>query len=188
MSESNDEQLTVDDILQEAEQADYHTILELWRGVIGPASKKNPGAKVTPQWATRIVNTYPGLHFSDMVAFRDLFYDRVAELANILNVEIETDDECLKRTTPEEDALENRHHYINTITLWQKAALLWELDWDSTSPSAAIDVAAISEIHKMFFEQNGLISLLDNINLEFSDDDRQTLTTELEELRQAVEG
>ena len=186
MSDDN-EQLTVDDVLADAAKADYHTILELWKSVIGPASRE-ANTRITPQWATRIVNVYPGVTHADMVRFRDLFYERVTELANILDIEIEQDDESLKRTSAEEDAEENRGHYINVITMWQKAALLWELDWDCTSPDAAVGVAVMSEIHKMFFEQNGLIALLDQINLEFTDSDRDGLTSELEELRQAVEG
>jgi hypothetical protein len=35
-------QLTVEDILAEAEQASYHTILEVWSKVLDPAAEERP--------------------------------------------------------------------------------------------------------------------------------------------------
>ena len=174
------------DILDEANNVAYHSILEVWREVLKPARTERT-TKITPQWANRIVTTYQGVDFGDMHHFRDRYFDKIAELENILLGEIELDDECLNVTKPEEDVEHNTHHYINVLTNWQKTFLSWELDWSAAASDAAVELAAISEVHRMFFDQNGLTALLDQIKFEFSDDDRDLLAAELQELRDARE-
>jgi hypothetical protein len=176
-------QLTVEDILAEAEQASYHTLLEVWSKVLAPAEEERH-KPVTPSWAARIVNTYPEISYADMAVYRDLYFERVGLLADILNSEIAGDDECLKHTSPEEDVAQNSHHYLNVLFDWQKQFMLWELQWDCTKATAAIEVAATAELHKMFFAQEGLSSLLDQINFEFTDEDRDNLSEALVELRE----
>ena len=177
---------TVQDILDEANKAPYHSILEVWREVLAPAHKERK-TKITPQWANRICTMYRELAFADMLEFRDRYFDKIAELETILLVEIESDDECLNVTSPEEDVEHNNHHYLNILIDWQRAFLSWELAWDCADPDAAIELAAISEVHRMFFDQNGLTALLDQIKFEFTDDDRDLLAASLQELRDAQE-
>ena len=177
---------TVQDILDEANAATYHSILEVWREVLKPAHKERK-LRITPQWANRICTTYRELTFADMLEFRDRYFDKIAELENILLGEIESDDECLNVTTPEEDVQNNGHHYLNVLINWQKAFLSWELAWDCADPDASIELAAISEVHRMFFDQNGLTALLDQIQFQFTDADRDLLAASLQELRDAQE-
>lgn len=165
----------------------YHTILQVWREVLAPADAESK-KKITPQWANRIVTSYQGVAFQDMTDFRDLYFGKIKELAAILDVEIDTDDECLNLLTPEEDVEGNTHHYINVLTEWQKAFLSWELEWDTTHPDAALELAAIAEVHKMFFDHTGLVALLDQIKFEFTDTDREQLALALDELRASQEG
>ena len=178
---------TVDDLVADAAaNAGYHTILEIWREVLVPSFEERK-KKITPQWANRIVTTYQGLGFGDMHHFRDRYFDKIAELFNILVAEIESDDECLNVMTPKEDVELNAHHYINVLTNWQKAFLTWEIDWSAAASDAAVELASISEVHRMFFDQNGLTALLDQINFEFTDADRDLLAAELQDLRTAAE-
>lgn len=177
---------TVEDILEQANAAPYHTILEVWREVLKPAATERK-AKITPQWANRICTTYREINFEDMLEFRDRYFDKIGELEAVLAAEIETDDECLNLTTPDEDAEHNAHHYLNVLTNWQKTFLSWELDWDCADPDASIELGAISEVHRMFFDQNGLTALLDQIKFEFSDADRDLLAAELQDLRDSRE-
>jgi len=174
--------LTVEDILAEADTAPYHTILEVWREVLKPAAAERT-VKIAPQWANRICSTYREVSFRDIPAFRDSYFDKIDELKEILDVEINSDVECFNMTSAEEDVELNSHHYLNLLIEWQKALLEWELEWDCTHPDAATDLAAISEVHRMFFDPTGLTSLLDNIQFEVTDADRDLLTTELETLR-----
>jgi hypothetical protein len=182
----NTEELTVQDILDEANEVGYHTILEVWREVLRPAQRER-FKKITPQWANRICSAYREVVFADMPAFRDSYFDKVNELAEILDLEIAEDAECLNIFTPEEDVEHNGMHYLNVLITWQRAFLAWELDWECTEPDAAVDLAAISEVHRMFFDNTGLTSLLDNINFELTDTDRDILAAALQELKAATE-
>ena len=186
-SETVEGQLTVEDILSEANKASYHTILELWREIFAPA-KTERLKKITPQWANRIVTSFAGVTFADMPAFRDYYFDMLQELDAILLVEIDTDDECLKHTSAEEDVEHNTHHYLNVLITWQKQFMQWELEWDTTNPTAAVELAALSEVHKMFFDANGVTNLLDQIKFVFTDADRELLAAELADLVEQAQG
>lgn len=179
--EAVEAELTVDDILDQAPE--FHPILRVWQEILD-ASKKVRQERITPQWALRVVTTHADMHFQDMTDYRDLYYQSIDELAEALKVEIETDDECLKYATPEEDAENNTFHYLNVIIAWQKIILTWELEWDVDAPDAPVQLAVISEVHKMFFGEVGLTSLLDQINFEFTEDSQDLLRAELEELKE----
>ena len=181
------EELTVQDILDDANSAPYNSILRIWAEVLKPAEQERY-KKITPQWANRICNTYRELNFADVPKFRDSYFDKILELANILDLESATDDECLNVTTPEEDVQHNTFHYLNVLIDWQKALLSWELAWDCTDECAAAELAAISEVHRMFFDQNGLTALLDQIKFVMTDDHRDLLAASLQEMRDAQEG
>lgn len=188
MSEDTQEEtLTVEDILAESENAAYHTVLEMWREVLKPATRE-ASSKITPQWANRICSSYRELQFRDMPAFRDTYFERITTLADVLDVEIDSDDECLNMESADEDVEHNGRHYLNLLVDWQKLFLTWELEWECTDPNAAVDLAVIAEVHRMFFDNTGLTSLLDSINFEVSDADRDMLAAALEELRTSQEG
>lgn len=177
------EDVSIEEILPE-EAPQFHPILHVWRVVLEPAESERT-AHITPQWASRIVNTYPGLTFADMPTFRDAYFDKVADLKKILDFEIESDDECLNVTTPEEDVEHNSDHYINILTNWQLTVLDYELDWDCAADWAAADLAATAEVHRMFFGETGLTALLDQIQFEFTDLHREMLANTLEAHKQS---
>lgn len=179
--------LTVQDILDDAEESKYHTLLEIWSKVIEPAEKERT-EQIRPQWANRICNTYREINFRDMPAFRKLYFDRVQELGKIVDLEIESDDECLNMTSPEEDIEHNAHHYINILINWQTTFLTWELQWDTQSEDAGVDIATIAELHRMFLAQEGLVSLLDQIKFELTDNVRETIATALSDFEKSWEG
>lgn len=158
----------------------FHPILEVWKAVLSPA-RHEVIEKVSPREATRIVSAYVGLAFGDMVEFRRRFYEKIFQLLDILEMEIDSDDECLNARTPEEDVEQNSHHYKNLLMLWQQSLLQWELDWDTTDPYAGAEIAAMSEVHKMFFGETGLVAYLDNIKFEFTEADQAELAAVLEE-------
>ena len=188
MSENTQEtELTVEDILAEADEVAYHTVLEIWQGVLKPETRE-ASAKITPQWANRITSSYRELTFADMPTFRDTYFEKIGNLADILDTEVASDDECLNMEDPEEDVAHNSHHYLNLLVDWQKQFLAWELEWECTDPHAAIELAVIAEVHRMFFDSNGLTNLLDAINFEVTDTDRDMLAAALEELRASTEG
>lgn len=180
MSEKDEADLK--QLLEDGTEPEFHPVLQVWREVLsnGPELAKE---KVTPQWASKIVGTYSGVTFADMEEVQAGYFDRIAELARILDLEIATDKDCLSYTTAEDDVLNNSDHYKNLLRDWQLSFLQWELDWDTTSPYAAAQLASISEVHKMFFGPTGLTAYLDNIKLEFTEQDQADLGQALVELR-----
>ena len=184
---TQEETLTVEDILSEAAEAEYHTVLELWREVLSPAAQQ-ANTIITPQWANRITSAYREINFRDMLSYRDTYFGYINQLLDVLNVEIASDDECLNMNGPEEDVEHNSHHYLNLLIEWQKLFLSWELDWRCDTPEAAVQLAAISEAHRMFFDQTGLTALLESIQFQVTEEDTALMAAALEELREPKEG
>lgn len=184
------ETIEFEDIPDDASELDapegstYHTLLEVWRALLAPAREGMASEPVSPQWATKIVNTYPEITYRDTVRVNALLYQIVDELAGILDVEIATDDECLKHTSVEEDRTENSPHYMNLLRDWQIHLMLKELAWDPTDEEAAITLAALSEVHAMFLGQNGLVAHLDSIQFQFTEDDQEALQQALVAVRE----
>lgn len=178
--------LTVEDIISEAQEASYHSLLEVWSVVLAPVVSERT-KRPTPQWTNRIVGTYNGIAFKDMIDFQESYYDKVEELRQILAYHIEEDDEALNVMSAEEDLEHNGTRYKQVLIDWQKAFLLWELAWDCTDASAAVDLAAIAEVHKMFFNENGLVALLEQIQFQFTEQDQAELAAELQALKDGDE-
>lgn len=179
------EDINIGDIIEDAvnEGGDnYHTILEVWKSVLSSGQKVRD-ERITPPWAQRICSKNPQLSFADMPMFRDLFYDRIAEFEVIVAAEIDTDSECLNMQSAEEDKENNAHHYVNIVVNWQKALAVWEMSWDCEAPDAAVDLAAMAEVQQMIFSETGVVSLLDQIKLEFTEADAEYLAEQLKELR-----
>lgn len=160
----------------------FHPVLEVWREVLKPAlqeAEKSP----TPQWCTRILAAYIGLTYGDMLEFRDRYFDKIKQLRDILELEIESDPVCLKVTEPAEDVVINENHYLNLMLLWQMTILDWELEWDCQNPDAAVELAAIGEVHKLFLGQQGIIAFLDNIQFQFVESDQALIGEALLEMK-----
>ena len=160
----------------------YHTILEVWRAVLEPAAELAK-EKVTPQYASKMVATYAGLTLADCKDLQASYYAKIGQLAEILDLEIKSDPDCLSYSEPEDDAEENAYHYKGLLLTWQQLFLQWELEWTCTDEGAGVELAAISEVHKLFFGQTGLTQHLDNIRLEYTEDDQAELAEALQEQR-----
>lgn len=168
------------------EAPSYHTILQVWREILSPITevRKTPP---TPRWSVTILGRYQGLTFADMGTVHELYFDRLEELRAVLLGEIAEDEECLNYTSAEEDIEHNTHHYKNLLLNWQLANLQWELDWKHDDADAAAQLAAMGEVHNMFFSQTGIVALLDQVGLEMTEADSQDITDALEELRGSSE-
>jgi hypothetical protein len=176
------ETIEIDDLPPEAPdvpEPEYHTLLEVWRAVLKPASMGMANEPITPQWATRIVQTYPQVTFRDTPAVNTMFFMVVNELAQILEEVIASDDQCLKWTAAEDDVAHNSEHYKTVLTDWQVHMLRRELEWSPTEPDAAVMLAALSEAHNMFFGEKGLIAHLESIKFQFTEADQEELSNTL---------
>ncbi len=172
----------------EAPKASYHTLLEVWRAVLAPARNGMQDQPISPQWATRMVQNYPQIAFHDTPGINTLFFHIVGELAQILDDEIATDDQCLKWSAAEEDVANNSGHYKELLISWQSHMLRRELEWDARDPDAPVMLAALSEVHNMFFGDKGLVGHLDSIKFQYTEADQQVLTNVLAEVREAFYG
>ena len=172
---------------EEGDGQEYHTILQVWREVLKNA-RTEQHKKVTPQWANRIVTSYRGIEFQDMNLFRNRYFTKVLVLLDILEEEIETDEQCLTYTSAEEDVQFNSNHYLHVLTNWQVQFLQWELHWDCSALDAATELASLSEVHRMFFADQALTTLLDSIGFQYTDENRTELVEQLEAVRKAEEG
>lgn len=172
----------------EEQEAPYFPLLRVWRQVLEPAAAEAT-KKVTPQWANRMVSKYADLHFADMNELRDRYFGKIEALRQILLAEIETDDEAESPTTVLEDLEQNAGHYKALLIAWQVQLMQWELEWTCTDPHAAAELAAIGEVHTMFFGSPsgapGLVAHLENIRFEFTDADQAELAQALAEVRES---
>lgn len=166
------------------EATPYRSLLEIWRAVIEPAAhgemRKDP---ISPQWATKMVTTYPGIGFAQVSAIHHGVFDLAAELGDLLDEEIASDDECLKVTSAEEDVEQNSGHYRNMLIAWQTHLMLLELSWNPDEPGAAVDLAVLSEVQQMFLGQTGLVAHLDSIGFQYTEEDQQELAQRLQARR-----
>jgi len=168
-------------------QAPYRTLLEVWRAVLEPAvtgeMRTDP---ISPQWATKMVTTYPGIGFADVEGIHHGVFDMAADLAKILQEEIDSDDECLKKASAEEDAIENAAHYKYLLAAWQVHLVQAELAWRPSHREAALDLAVLSEVQQMFLGEMGLVAHLDSIGFEFTEEDKAVLQDHLVAARNMV--
>ena len=164
--------------------AKYRTLLEIWGVIIEPSHtgemKEEP---ISPQWATKMVTTYPWIAFRDVRAIHEGVFEVAAELAAVLAEEVASDDECLKKSSAEEDAQENAGHYRSVLTGWQLALLKRELEWNPDDADAAISLAVLSEVQQMFLGATGLVAHLDIIGFEFTEADQAELAKQLQDAR-----
>lgn len=168
--------------LLDQEPPEFHTILEVWREVLKTAPDE-ADKPVTPAWANRIQSAFPQIKIQDMNAYRDMYYGIVEDMRQIVEFEISTDEAALEHNTAEDDRTFNAAHYKNVIRDWQLLILNWEISFDCTDEDAHIQIAAYSEAHKMFLGQQGLLSFLEQIQFEFTDEDRAEMHETLEELK-----
>lgn len=161
----------------------YHPVLKVWTELL-KEENLDANSEISMNWANNIVAQYQGVGFADMPAHRDRYFELVRELREILEVEVSYRENCLTDATSiAEDTELNGASYLNLLIQWQRFFLRTELEWDCTSPTAATDISALSEVHKLFFGATGLTGHLEAIKFEFTEDDQQLLVDALEEVR-----
>jgi hypothetical protein len=169
------------------EEAPYRTLLEIWRAVLEPAivgeMRQDP---ISPQWATKMVTTYPGVGFADVEPIHHGVFDLAAELGQILQDEIDSDEECLKKADAQEDREENSGHYKYLLAAWQVHLVQAELAWRPSHRDAAVQLAILSEVQQMFLGEMGLVAHLDSIGFQFDDADKAELQEHLVNARNMV--
>lgn len=149
------------------------TVLETWLKVLGTADIGDDEPKVSMQFASHLIRSYPELKFRDLKAVDARFREKLLDFRDILQAEVDGEPAALKRMAT--DAADNRHLYLNAILGWQQSTVEWERNWDPSDVHAAIEFAACAEAHRFALSPMGLLAHLEAIGLEFGPDDEQTV-------------
>lgn len=149
------------------------TVLETWLKVLGTADIGDDEPKVSMQFASHLIRSYPELKFRDLKAVDARFREKLLDFRDILQAEVDGEPAALKRMAT--DAADNRHLYLNAILGWQQSTVEWERNWDPSDVNAAIEFAACAEAHRFALSPMGLLAHLEAIGLEFGPDDEQTV-------------
>lgn len=149
------------------------TVLETWLKVLGTADIGDDEPKVSMQFASHLIRSYPELKFRDLKAVDARFREKLLDFRDILQAEVDGEPAALKRMAT--DAADNRHLYLNAILGWQQSTVEWERNWDPSDVNAAIEFAACAEAHRFALSPMGLLAHLEVIGLEFGPDDEQTV-------------
>ena len=149
------------------------TVLETWLNVLGTADIGDDEPKVSMQFASHLIRSYPELKFRDLKAVDTRFREKLLDFRDILQAEVDGEPAALKRMAT--DAADNRHLYLNAILGWQQSTVEWERNWDPSDVNAAIEFAACAEAHRFALSPMGLLAHLEAIGLEFGPDDEQTV-------------
>ena len=149
------------------------TVLETWLKVLGTADIGDNEPKVSMQFASHLIRSYPELKFRDLKAVDARFREKLLDFRDILQAEVDGEPAALKRMAT--DAVDNRHLYLNAILGWQQSTVEWERNWDPSDVNAAIEFAACAEAHRFALSPMGLLAHLEAIGLEFGPDDEQTV-------------
>lgn len=149
------------------------TVLETWLKVLGTADIGDAEPKVSMQFASHLIRSYPELKFRDLKAVDARFREKLLDFRDILQAEVDGEPAALKRMAT--DAVDNRHLYLNAILGWQQSTVEWERNWDPSDVNAAVEFAACAEAHRFALSPMGLLAHLEAIGLEFGPDDEQTV-------------
>lgn len=149
------------------------TVLETWLKVLGTADIGDDEPKVSMQFASHLIRSYPELKFRDLKAVDARFREKLLDFRDILQAEVDGEPAALKRMAT--DAADNRHLYLNAILGWQQSTVEWERNWDPSAVDAAVEFAACAEAHRFALSPMGLLAHLEAIGLEFGPDDEQTV-------------
>ena len=149
------------------------TVLETWLKVLGTADIGDDEPKVSMQFASHLIRSYPELKFRDLKAVDARFREKLLDFRDILQAEVDGEPAALKRMAT--DAADNRHLYLNAVLGWQQSTVEWERNWDPSDVNAAIEFAACAEAHRFALSPMGLLAHLEAIGLEFGPDDEQTV-------------
>jgi hypothetical protein len=153
-----------------------HTILEIWQSILSNI-EANEEEHISPRYANSIVNNWPRLNFQDVPLYTATYFHFLKALREILTAEIDKDPAAFERV--ENDAEENRAHYLELIGAWQEQIENWEQDWEAAQVDSHITLAALADATSFFVGAQGLVEHLSQINFQFTDEDREALRQRL---------
>ena len=121
------------------------------------------------QVANHVVSNHAQIKIQEVPKYMKLYHGYLKDMRDILTAEIDSDKKCFKHI--EEDAEENKAHYLNLLINWQRQIREWEQEWKAASPTAHLTLAAVTDVHGFVLGSNGLVAHLDEINFDYNEDD-----------------
>jgi hypothetical protein len=164
----------------EENPAPFYPILKVWQKILESAPKVEAEG-ITFRWATGICAQYQQMTFERMPEFARRYYAKLEEMRELLQLEVDSDDECFSPVDAEEDVKINGSKYKSLVIGWQVRLVEWERAWDCLHPNAPEECAASSEVYKFFFADEQLVSHLTRIGFKFTESDQEDLMTALAE-------
>ena len=159
--------------LEDALQAEKHTLLEIWQSILSNLEAAEARG-VTMQDAARILSAWPKLGVKELTRYHINYYDLLRDIREVLDAEIARDPKAFEHV--EDDAEANRDHYVRLLQDWQLLISQWQYDWMPDSEHAMVMMAAIADAGSFIARPNGgLLSQLDGINFQFTDEDSAEL-------------
>jgi hypothetical protein len=153
-----------------------HTVLEVWASVLSNI-ESNEGEHISPRYANSIVSNWPKLTFQEVKAYTLQYFAYLKALRELLSEVIAQNPSALENV--ENDAEDNREHYLELIGGWQELIERWELAWESTDPDSHVTLAALADATSFFVGSQGLVEHLSQIGFQFTDEDREALRLRL---------
>lgn len=145
-----------------------YTLLETWWEVLSNVDAMK-GRRISMEDALQTLNNHPYLKLFDVPLHTDSFYSFLSEAFEALNYEIQSDPECLSRA--ENDAEENRAHYLNLLINWGKIARKREEAWNVADPAAGPQLSGHIEAASFLMGSKGLLAHLGEIDFEYTEED-----------------
>lgn len=159
--------------LEEALKAEKHTLLEIWQAILSNLEAAEDQG-VTMQDAARILSAWPRLGVEDLTHYHGYYYALLRYIREVLDAEIARDPKAFEHV--EDDAEANRDHYVRLLQDWQLLISQWQYDWTPDTEHAMVVMAAIADAGSFVARPNGgLLSQLDGINFQFTDEDSAEL-------------
>jgi hypothetical protein len=158
-----------------------HTVLEVWQSVLSNI-EANEDEHISPRYANSIVSNWPKLSYQEVPKYTNTYFYFLKELRDFLTAEIEKDPAAFERV--ENDAEENREHYLELIGAWQEQIERWEQEWEAAQVDSHVTLAALADATSFFVGAQGLVEHLTQIGFRFTDEDREALRQRLQAVKE----
>lgn len=172
---------------EEAEEAGYRSVLELWQYMFN-GSEADEAKPMGMNWSVHLMTTWHHLiKFSDLQAVKDNFFRIIKDVKRVLDEAVDSDPDSLLVANAEEDADRNKDLYRQIMFDWQRALLVEESEWDFEAPDATVKIVALGEVQQRLIGRDGMNRYLSAINFPFTQEDNYAMEKELQEFRESLE-
>lgn len=170
--------------------AEREPLLVIWEDLLSHIDTERH-AKITLPIAQKTVSRWPQLSYADMPRYHELYFEYLNQMRQPVLDALSADPES-REVPGNEDAETNRKHYLEILFEWNALASLWQFQWETTDPEAAIKIAAMIDANGFFLSQTGLVAHFHEIGLRLTEEEQQAMADRVmayeESLLQGADG